>query len=138
MSNADADTAGCRGSNQFQGSIQFRSDRQHANTASRCLPESFKSLDFRGQKIVGGMDTSSCVTDEGSLQMNAQRPGSSGEARSCLGRVGFGEWQVLLFRVFDRVGETLERAQRIVDGSGDRGREISGNSMSREEALNCG
>src|SRR5271168_5401078 len=58
--------------NYFQCVFQFWSDRQHANVATRRLPEFFKEGQSRGQQIGRRMNSAPQMADERPFNVDSQ------------------------------------------------------------------
>ncbi len=134
MSEADADSAGDGGGDHLEGAIEFGSDGEHADAASGGLPEALERFDARREEMLGRMDSATHMADERTFEVNADRGGANGERPGVCGDLKRGFIRIR-FRRVDGIGQTFERVQRAVDGSGNGGREISRDSMAREQAL---
>src|SRR5580700_8630491 len=73
MSQADAHTATRCFGNNLGRVIQLGSDRHHADTAARSLPELVEEGERRSEQIFGRVHAAARVADERSLEMDSER-----------------------------------------------------------------
>src|ERR1035441_9098962 len=126
MSQAHANAAPRRFGNDFGRAVQFRSNRHHPNPAARRLPELLESVQFRSQQIFRRMHPAARMADEGPLQMNSEREGSTLDVILLI---------IILLAIFDCIRQPFECAQSQIHRSADGGWEITGDPMPREKLL---
>src|SRR5208337_4989331 len=113
MSQAHANAAPRGFGNDLGRALQFRSNRHHANTAARRLPELLEQGQRRSQQIFRRMHPAPNMADEWSFKMDSERDRSTLTIR------------ILSFALFDRIRQPFECAQSRIHRSGDGGWEIT-------------
>ena len=99
----------------FDGVRDFRGNGEDGDLASRRVPKLLKKLKRAILYICGWMDTALGVADEGPFQVYADGSG------------------VPVRRLFNGGCEPFKRAQRLVDGRGDGGGAVAGDTVKGKE-----
>src|SRR5580704_18715843 len=123
MSQADAHASSRRLRNHFLGAFQFRRNRHYANVTTRRLPEAVERRQGRQLKISRRMRTAPDMTEKGTLQMDAQRPGSL-PARIVVPR-----------RAFNRIRQSVEGRPGLLRRGRHRGWKKTGYAMFEKQLL---
>ena len=113
---ADAAAGGVGGESGRAG--QLGGEGHEADVAFGCVIEAVEESNVGGLEMLGRMDAALEVGEKWALEVNADGTGDRGGAGG----------------VIEEAGEARERAERVVDGGGDGGGEVSAGAARGEEA----
>ncbi len=127
MSQAHRNAAPRGFGNDLGRALQFGSNRHHANSSARRLPEPLESRERRSQQVFRRMYPAAHMADERPFKVDPERAGAIRAIR-----VPVFSFEIA-FAFFDRTCQPFEGAQNRIHRSGDGSGEITRDPVPRQQ-----